>query len=544
MHGDTRLTFGTRPETLAVSSGNLAKPNLRAMIERMSDRSVISFLDFHLDLDRRELSQGDCAVSLEPKVFDLIAWLAAHPGKIVSRDELIEHVWGGRIVSDSAISSAVNAARSALGDSGSEQRLIKTVPRRGFRFDDKAIRDRAVGHTVSRDKPSVAVLPFDNISGDREQTYFSDGITDDIITELSRYDELLVIARHSSFAFRGSSLPADDIARELAVDYLVEGSIRRSGERIRVTARLIDPTAGVELWAERYDRDIQDIFEVQDEITSVIVNTLVGAIVRQQHSRSLAKSEDLFNAYDHYLRAVELNYQMVPSMTRAARDEAKKALECDEGFARAHALLAWTHISEASNAWADDIREALNKAKSAGLAGVAANNNEPFAHAVLGWVYMWSDKAFERGLEEQRRAIETNPGNAQFRSMYAFSLTYAGRSNEALIALDQAMHLNPFYPELFHVFYGRALFNLRRYEEAMPRLERIRTSQPFHANALAHAAACYAAGGRLDEATDTVEEVRSASPGYTLAHARDYVAYADKNEHEHYLHHLAAAGLR
>ena len=174
---------------------------------------------------------------------------------------------------------------------------------------------------------------------------------------------------------------------------------------------------------------------------------------------------------------------------------------------------------------------------------VAANNNEPFVHAVLGWVYMWSDKAFERGLEEQRRAIDTNPGNAQFRSMYAFSLTYAGKSNEALVALDQAMRLNPFYPELFHVFYGRALFNLKRYEEAMPRLERIRTSQPFHANALAHAAACYSACGRVDEAKETVAEVRSASPGYTLAHARDWVAYADPDEHKHFLDCLADAGL-
>jgi TolB-like protein/thioredoxin-like negative regulator of GroEL len=512
----------------------------------MSD--VLAFEDFRLDTARGELSRGGAPIQVEPQVLDLIAHLALNPGVVISRDDLIQAVWHGRIVSDSAISSRINAARTALGDDGATQRLIKTIPRRGFRFEvDVRFENTPLAEAASPatgGKPSIAVLPFENLSGDPEQRYFSDGITDDVITELSRYDELLVIARYSSFAFRGSPLPTGEIARELGVDYLVEGSIRRSAERIRVTARLIDPIRGVELWAERYDRDIQDIFEVQDEITSVIVNTLVGAIARQQHSRSLAKSEESVNAYDHFLRAVELNYQMVPAMTRAARDEAKKALKCDPGFARAHALLAWTYISEASNAWAEDIREALDKAKAAGLAGVAANNNEPFAHAVLGWVYMWSDKAFARGLEEQRRAIETNPGNAQFRSMYAFSLTYAGKSDEALVALDQAMRLNPFYPELFHVFYGRALFNLRRYEEAMPRLERIRTSQPFHANALAHAAACYAACGRVDEAKDTLAEVRSASPGYTMAHARDWVAYANRAEHEHYLDYLAAAGLR
>ena len=297
------------------------------------------------------------------------------------------------------------------------------------------------------------------------------------------------------------------------------------------------------MWSDRYDRDIRDIFEVQDEISSVIVNTLVGAITRQHHSRALQKSADSANAYDRFLRAVELNYRMEPAKARAARYEAERSLECDPEFARAHALVAWTRISEASNAWAKDTREALDLAKAAGLAGIAANDKEPFVHAVLGWAYMWSDRAFERGLEEQRRAVETNPGNAQFRSMLAFSMTYAGHSTEALSALDEAMHLNPFYPELFHVFYGRALFNLHRYDEAMPRLERIRTSQPYHANALAHTAACYAALGRMDDAQATVAEVERASSGYTLSHARAFVAYAIPEEKEHFIQNLALAGL-
>lgn len=509
----------------------------------MSTQRVLSFAGFQLDPSRGELNRGGVPIPLEPKVLDLIVWLASHPGQLVSRDDLIEHVWNGRIVSDSAISSAINAARAALGDSGKKQRLIRTIPRRGFRFEGDVAHSQAIKSGNAPEKPSVAVLPFENLSGDPEQSYFSDGITDDIITELSRYDELFVVARHSSFAFRGALLSADEIARELGVQYIAEGSVRRAGDRIRVTARLIDPMGGNDLWSERYDRDIRDIFEVQDEISAVIANTLVGAITRQHHRRALLKGEDAVNAYDHFLRAVELNYLMEPAKARAARTEAQNALESDPEFARAHALVAWTHISEASNAWAEDTRKALDLAKDAALAGVAANNREPFAHAVLGWVYMWSDKAFERGLEEQRRAVETNPGNAQFRSMLAFSMTYAGQSTEALVALDEAMRLNPYYPELFHVFYGRALFNLRRYEEAIPRLERIRTSQPYHANALAHAAACYAALGRGDDARATIGEVKRASANYTLSHAREFVAYADPTEKAHFLEHLALAGL-
>lgn len=509
----------------------------------MSTQQDLSFAGFRLDPQRGELNKDGVPIPLEPKVLDLIVWLATHPGQLVSREDLIENVWNGRIVSDSAISSAINAARVALGDSGSEQRLIKTVPRRGFRFEGTVAAQETSSFGITSDRPSLAVLPFENLSGDPEQSYFSDGITDDIITELSRYDELFVIARHSSFAFRGASETPDEIARALDVQYIAEGSVRRAGERIRVTARLIDPLGGNDLWSERYDRDIKDLFEVQDEISAVIANTLVGAITRQHHSRAQSKGENSINAYDHFLRAVELNYRMEPSKAQAARAEAQRALRLDPGFARAHALVAWTHISEASNAWADDTRKALDLAKDAALAGVAADNREPFAHAVLGWVYMWSDKAFDRGLEEQRRAVEANPGNAQFRSMLAFSMTYAGRSAEALVSLDDAMRLNPFYPELFHVFYGRALFNLRRYEEAMPRLERIRTSQPYHANALAHVAACYAALDRKSDASAAIGEVKRASSGYNLSHAREYVAYAVPEEKEHYLEHLAIAGL-
>ncbi len=508
----------------------------------MGAKAIISFDDFQIDTASGELRRGGQIVSLEPQVLDLIAYFASHPQTVISRDDLIEHVWGGRIVSDSAISTRINAARTALGDDGTAQRIIKTIPRRGFRFES-LVESAAPGAPRRSGKPSIAVLPFQNMSGDAEQTYFSDGITDDIITELSRYDELFVIARHSSFAYRDTATPPAQIARELGVQYLAEGEVRRTAGRIRVTARLVDPEAGIQLWADRYDRDVADIFAVQDEISAVIVNTLVGAIARQQHARSLAKGTGAVNAYDHFLRASVLNFRMGPKESRAARAEAERALTFDPGYARAHALIAWTHISEASNAWAPDCAVALDRAHAAAFAAVAGGQGDPFAHSVLGWVYMWRDRAFDRGLAEQRRALVSNPGSAEFRSMLAFSLTYAGHSDEAITTLEEAMRLNPHYPELFHVFYGRALFNIGRYDEAIQHLERIRSSQPKHANALAHAAACYAALGREDDAKATGAEVTLASPDYTLTHARAFVPYADASEQEHFLEHLARAGL-
>jgi TolB-like protein len=504
--------------------------------------AIISFDDFQIDIASGELRRGGQVVPLEPQVLDLISYLAAHSGTVITRDDLIEHVWGGRIVSDSAIATRINAARAALGDDGTAQRLIKTVPRRGFRFE-AVVESTTKNAPLHAGKPSIAVLPFQNMSDDAEQSYFSDGITDDIITELSRYDELFVIARHSSFAYRNTATTPAKIARKLGVQYLAEGEVRRTAERIRVTARLVDPEAGIQLWADRYDRDVADIFAVQDEISAVIVNTLVGAITRQQHQRSLAKGTGAVNAYDHFLRASVLNFRMGPEESRAARTEAEHALTFDPDYARAHALIAWTHISDASNAWAPDCAVALDCAHMAAAAAVAGGQGDPFAHSVLGWVYMWRDRAFDRGLAEQRRALASNPGSAEFRSMLAFSLTYAGHSAEAISALEEAMRLNPHYPELFHVFYGRALFNIGRYHEAIQHLERIRTSQPQHANALAHAAACYAALGRKADAKATAAEVTRASPNYTLIHARTFVPYADPSEQAHFLDHLARAGL-
>ena len=393
------------------------------------------------------------------------------------------------------------------------------------------------------EKPSVAVLPFRNLSGDPEQAYFSDGITDDIIIELARCRELFVIARQSSFTYRDTSTVLTKIARELGVQYILEGGVRRSGKRIRVTAQLIDPVTGAHLWVERYDRNIEDIFEVQDEITAMIVNTLAGEITRDRYQRSLAKSSEKVNAYDHFLRASEFNYRGAREDVKQAREEALKAIALDHDLARAHALVAWTHIAEFLNAWGDNPADSLKEARRFALAAVDADGREPLGFAVLGWVYMCL-KDIERGLAEQRRAIADNPGNAHYRSLYAFTLAYAGQSEKAIEELEKAMLLNPRHPDLYNAHYGRALFNLRRYDEAIRPLEKKRTSQPGNGNAIALAAACYAALGRFEEAQAAVEEVRLASPDYTLEYARQYIPFSRKEDLDHFIDNLALAGLQ
>src|SRR4029079_4625464 len=251
---------------------------------------IYQFADCSLDVERQELRRGAELVDVEPQVLDLLQYLIRNRERLVSKDDLIEHVWHGRIVSESTLTSRITAARQAIGDSGDQQRLIRTIARKGIRFvgevrDDKSspTGDGATntmppspGVTVRRlpDKPSIAVLPFTNISGDTEQEYFADGITEDIITDLSKIAGLLVIARNSSFTYKGKNADIRTIGRELGVRSVLEGSVRRASNRVRITAQLIDAETGGHLWAERYDRDLTDIFELQDEVTRRIVDAL------------------------------------------------------------------------------------------------------------------------------------------------------------------------------------------------------------------------------------------------------------------------------
>jgi TolB-like protein len=277
------------------------------------------FEDYALDTGTRELRRGDTPVAVEPMAFDLLIYLIENRQRVVSKDDLIAHVWDGRTVSDSALFTRINLARSAIGDSGESQRLIKTVQRKGIRFvgtvrEEEA--SRCLGSDVSSqpstsylalpDKPSIAVLAFTNMSGDPGQDYFSDGITEDIITELSRFSELFVIARNSSFQYKGKSPDIRQVGREVGVRYVLQGSIRRAGDRMRISAQLIDAATGVHRWGERYDRELKDIFAVQDEVSRTIVAILTSHVNKAEAERTLLKPPATWQAHDFFMRASDI----------------------------------------------------------------------------------------------------------------------------------------------------------------------------------------------------------------------------------------------
>ncbi len=454
---------------------------------------------------------------------------------------------GGICISDDARRQIRGKVDTQIDDLGLQKLKNVSEPVRVFRLsslDTKAIAPNQTVLKLAHDgKPSVAVLPFQNMSNDPEQAYFSDGITDDIITDLSRYAALFVSARHSSFAYRDTATTPSQIARELGVQYIVEGSIRRSGIKARITARLFDPWSGNELWSERYDRELTEIFEVQDEITSLIVNVIVGEIERQHYRRSLAKNADSVNSYDHVLRALAYTWKFDLDGHNKAIVSAESALKLDAENARAHAMISWANLHFYTNALTDDPDGAAQRCIDAAKSAISADDREPWSHTVMAWVHQWLYRNTKRAISELERAVALNPSSVFHRSIAAFALTYAGKSDVALAELENAMRVNPHYPITYHLFCGRALFNLRRFPEAVSHLEPVRHAQPHHPNALAMAAAAYAANGQIDEANATAREIKLANDRFTFEFVSKILPFEKHEERDLFLTNLDRAGL-
>src|SRR6266404_4480512 len=330
------------------------------------------FSDQVLDTDRRELCRGRDRdrVSIEPQVFDLLVFLMQNRDRVVSKDDLIAAVWDGRIVSESTLTSRINAARKAIGDSGRDQKLIRTIARKGFRFVGDVRSQQAgdeapdhAGHPAAEigeasraipsplDRPAIAVLPFANMSDEPEQEYFSDGISEDIITALSKLRWFYVIARNSSFIYKGKSVHLKQIGEELGVNYVVEGSVRKEGDRVRITVQLNDVVTGSHLWAERYDRGLADVFAVQDEITEAIVASIEPQLYAAENFRSLRKAPDSMDAWDLVMRALSHFWRVTRQDIVVAQALLEKAIHIDPSYGQALGLLAASHVFGAHMGW-------------------------------------------------------------------------------------------------------------------------------------------------------------------------------------------------
>lgn len=520
------------------------------------------FEDYALDTNRRELRRGDGLVPVEPKVFDLLVHLVGNCARVVSKDDLIDAVWNGRIVSDSALTSCINAARNAIGDSGEAQRLIKTLPRKGFRFVGAVRHEQEQTEValagpwdlprptlVLPDKPSVAVVPFTitNLSGDHSQDYFSDGITEDIITALSRFSELFVIASNSSFTYKGKAVDVRQVGRELGVRYVLEGSIRRAGDRVRITAQLIDATTGAHRWGEHYDQEVKDIFAVQDEVARTIVSILVAHVHKAEVERTLLKQPSAWQAHDFYMKAAANFTSFMSSLKSeelyATRGLLEHSLAIDPNYARALATLSSTYVLTWTQPLDGDYLKptALERAYELARKAVQVDANLPQAHAQLGWVLSRRGEQ-DQAIAEFERAVALNPNSTDHR--FGGALVYAGEAGRAVQVLKAHMRLDPFYTPLAPGFLGLAHYMLKQYAEALAPLRECISRAPNFLHTHVWLAANYAQLGQMAEARAEVTEVLRIGPKYTIDGTSGRIAtFKNPKDAAHFFGGLRKAGL-
>jgi adenylate cyclase len=390
------------------------------------------------------------------------------------------------------------------------------------------------------DKPSIAVLPFVNMSGDPEQEYFSDGITEDLITDLSKISGLFVIARNSVFTYKNRPVTAQQVSQELGVRYLLEGSVRKADERVRITAQFIDAFSGGHLWADRYDRDFGDIFALQDELTQRIVAVLSIKMGVEEHKRLAWKGTRNVSAYDLFLRGLEYFNQYTKEANVQARGMFKQALELDPGYAMAYEKMGWTHFIDWTMGWSDDPASLSNAFELAEKAASADDSIEG-SHCLLGSVYLWR-KQHDKAIELYEKALTLNPNYANGLSDLGGVLSFAGKPHKAVQLIEKAMRLDPFFP--FHFFFlGHAYFLTGSYEEALDALEKALDGNPDFFPARAFRAVTYAELGRDEEARAEIALILGRSPGTTTEVWRERLPYKRAEDLERVLAGLNKAGM-
>jgi TolB-like protein/class 3 adenylate cyclase/tetratricopeptide (TPR) repeat protein len=379
-------------------------------------------------------------------------------------------------------------------------------------------------------KPSIAVLPFTNMSGDPEQEYFSDGITEDLITDLSKISALFVIARNSVFTYKGKAMKVEEVGRELGVHYILEGSVRKAGESVRISAQLVDATTGGHLWAERYDRNFQNIFALQDEVTQKIVSILAVKLTEDEKKRRGCKCQTTCNteAYDNFLKGLDYFYRFTNKSNKLARKMFQKAVNIDPQYALAYSMLGQTHLAEWNLGWSQDASTIELSFEMAQMA-MDIDYSLPEPHQLMGNIYLWQKK-HEQAIAELKKAISLDPNNADWLAGLGGVLLWADRPEEAIKVIRQAMHLNPKYPPLYLWNLGHAYLLTKKYEEAIEILKESLTRNPDFWPSHILLAASYSALEQYDDARAEAAETLRINPDFTLESWRHKCPFKNPEE--------------
>jgi TolB-like protein len=514
------------------------------------------FGDCEINLERRELRRGGGQVAVEPQVFDLIVHLLRHRDRVMSKDDLLAAVWEGRIVSDTALANRIHAARMAVGDNGDEQRIIRTLPRKGFRFVGELVEESGpvpaalidIG-TAQRplalpDQPSIAVMPFSDMSQDQNEEHFADGLTEDLITRLARIRWLFVIARNSSFVYKNRAVDVKGVSRDLGVRYVLEGSVRRSGQRIRINAQLIDATTGVHLWAERYDRDVGEIFSVQDEITDNVAAAVEPQLLAAEGTRATTHASSDLGAWELVARAQSQFWRLTKPDYEAAVQSLTQALAINPDYAPARARLGFWMAFAAHMGWIDQEGN-LNIARKHAERAIALDDCDPWSHAALGYTAMMQRRT-EEAIATFRRAVDLNPSSAAAHSYLSHGLAFAGHSDEAIEHGKIAIRLSPRDPEMARFMGGIAIahYTALRFDEAAWYTGENLRLRPGFQGAQRLRCAALAQSGRIKEARAFFAIVRRTHiPPLTAEWIRRQVPYQTPELMELFLEGMRKAGL-
>jgi len=525
-------------------------------------------------------------------VISVLVCLAQQHGQVVTREQLEETVWAGMIVGYDSLASTIIKLRKAFGDDSKNPQIIETVPKKGYRLiaevspvtghietaaeditdliieEEKShLRSRLVGlaliilivvpvlwiwlkatdvNTViapePNDRPVIAVLPFKNLSNDLEQQYFSDGITADLITDLSKLSGLSVIARNSAFTYKNLDVDIRKIGTELGVSYVIEGSIRKAGNQVRISARLIDAASNLNIWAERFDGTLDNIFAFQDEVTSKIINSLEIRLTDKERTRLSQKYSNSIEAYDEFLRGWQNLWLSNREGSLLARDHFLKAIELDNNFARAYANLALTYVYDYLHGWTDEADDAITQAHISADRAIALDPELPQVHWVKGFAYIFT-RNYKAALRSAEKSIELDPNFADGYGLLATTLNYAGKPKEAIPVMQKAMRLNPKYPYIYNVIYGEILFNAHDYDGAIENFTLALDGNPTIEESRMWLAAALAHNGQVDDAEWQLEQIRVGGTDLSLKRIESVIPLQDPEQRKHLIDGLYKAGL-
>lgn len=559
----------------------------------VSKQTPFRVAEWHVDPASGRIVRDGKVIKLEPRVMDVLVYLAGRPGQVVTRDELEANVWAGRVISYDALTSTVQKLRKAFADDARQPRIIETLSKKGYRLvapvsppDAPLTKEQSSDNTAPatphgnrwiragmfaafivvlaalaallRQDPgqepagvagletlprSIAVLPFDNLSGDPAQDYFADGMTDDLITKLARNPNLLVIARDSSFFYKGRSVDIHDVARKLKVRYILHGSIRRAGEQMWINAQLVDATTGGHLWADRYDGRLDDVFELQDNVAGNIFSALSVRNDMNESTGARRQETGSPEAYDYFLHGRNRFFLYASREdNRKARQLYEKAIELDPDYAQAYAMLAWTYAFEAMNGWSEVREDSLAQAQALAARAIVLDQELPVAYFVTGLVYRERGE-YMKALVEAEKAIAIDSSYANAHVLLASLLYYAGRPQEGLERIKKAMQLNPHHPYNYPFHLGQAYFILGRYQEAIEALEQGLGTNPSSERMRVWLAAAYALDGREEDARWEAEQVLTLNPDFSLQRIRQAFPFKDPADMERLLDGLRIAGI-